>query len=44
MKSKILMLRTDAPVADTDFWKGIHMYKGVGVRFAYFITFFLKSP
>ena len=23
--------------------KGVHMYKGVGVRFAYFKTFFLNS-
>ena len=27
-----------------DFWKGGHMYKGVGVRFADFISFFLNIP
>ena len=26
------------------FGKGVHMYKGVGVRFADFITFFLNIP
>ena len=26
-----------------DFWKGVHMYTGVGVCFADFISFFLKG-
>ena len=27
-----------------DFWKVGHIYKGVGVRFADFISFFLNIP
>ena len=25
-----------------DFWKGVHMYEGVGIRLVDFISFFLK--
>ena len=27
-----------------DFWKGVDMYKGVGVLFANYISFFLNIP
>ena len=27
-----------------DFWKGVHMYKGVAVCFADFTSFFLNIP
>ena len=27
-----------------DFWKGGHMYNGVGVHFSEFISFFLNIP
>ena len=27
-----------------DFWKGVHVFKRVGVRFAAFISFFLNIP
>ena len=31
-----------AKYLDVDFWKGVHMYKGVGVSSADFISFFLN--
>ena len=45
MTSVLMSQSLRLPGADPEFLeRGVHMYKGVGVRFADFISFFLNIP
>ena len=41
---KIVLSRIPSQGQIQDFWKGVHMYKVVGVPFADFNSFFLNIP